>query len=47
MHWWVGGSFVRAGYLCVLIHIWVLCEVGAVGPVWALKWDILLTVPER
>ena len=27
------GSFVRAGCLCVLIHIWIKGEVGAVKPV--------------
>ena len=41
------GSFMRAGCLCVLIHIWIKGEVGAVKPVWTLQWDILLTVPRR
>ena len=41
------GSFMRARCLCVLVHIWVGGEVGAVGPVWALQWGILLTVPGR
>ena len=41
------GSFVQARYLCVLIHIWVGGGVGAVGPVCALRWGILLTVPGR
>ena len=27
------GSFVRTRYLCVLVHIWIKGEVGAVGPV--------------
>ena len=27
------GSFMQAKYLCVLIHIWVEGEVGAVKPV--------------
>ena len=27
------GSFMRTKYLCVLIHIWVEGEVGAVEPV--------------
>ena len=31
------GSFVRARCLCDLIRIWVGGEVGAVGPVWALR----------
>ena len=39
------GSFVRAGCLCVLVRVWVGGGVGAVGPVWALGWDISLTVP--
>ena len=33
--------------LCVLVRVWVGGEVGAVGPVWALQWNILLTVPGR
>ena len=41
------GSFVRAKYLCVLIRVWVGGGVGAVGPVWALQWGVLLTVPGR
>ena len=41
------GSFVRAGCLCVLVRVWVGGEVGAVRPVWALQWSILLTVPGR
>ena len=31
------GSFVQARYLCVLVHVWVEGEVGAVRPVWALR----------
>ena len=27
------GSFMQAGYLCVLVHVWVGGGVGAVGPV--------------
>ena len=38
---------MQTKYLCVLIHIWIKGEVGAVGPVWALRWSILLTVPGR
>ena len=34
------GSFMQAGHLCVLVYIWTKGEVGAVGPVWALKWGI-------
>ena len=41
------GSFVRTKCLCVLVRIWVGGEVGAVGPVWALRWSILLTVLGR
>ena len=39
------GSFVRTRYLCVLVRVWVGGEVGAVGPVWALQWVVLLAVP--
>ena len=35
---------MQTKYLCVLIHIWVR---GEVGPVWALQWGVLLTVPRR
>ena len=38
---------MQTKYLCVLIHIWIKGEVGAVKPVWALQWNILLTVPRR
>ena len=41
------GSFVQAKYLCVLVRVWVGGGVGTVGPVWALQWDVLLTVPRR
>ena len=41
------GSFMRTGCLCVLVHIWVGGEVGAVRPVKALQWNILLAVPRR
>ena len=41
------GSFVRARYLCVLVRIWIEGGVGAVEPVWALRWSVLLTVPGR
>ena len=41
------GSFVRARCLCVLVRVWVGDGVGAVGPVWALQWGVLLTVPRR
>ena len=39
------GVFHVARYLCVLIHVSIEGGVGAVGPVWALLWNILLTVP--
>ena len=39
------GSFVRTRCLCVLVRVWVGGEVGAVGPVWALQWGVLLSVP--
>ena len=39
------GSFMRAKFLCVFIHILIKGEVGAVKPVRALRWGILLTVP--
>ena len=32
------GSFVPAGHFCVLVHVGVADEVGAVGLVWALKY---------
>ena len=41
------GSFMRTGCLCVFVHIWVGGEVGAVRPVKALQWNILLAVPGR
>ena len=41
------GCFMRAGCLCVLVHVWIGGGVGAVGPVWALRWSVLLAVPGR
>ena len=41
------GVFHANKYLCVLIHIWIKGEVGAVKPDLALKQNILLTVPRR
>ena len=41
------GSFMQTGCLCVLVSVWVRGEVGAVKPVLALQWSILLTVPGR
>ena len=38
---------MQTKYLCVLVRVWVGGGVGAVEPVWALQWDILLTVPGR
>ena len=38
---------MQTKYLCVLIHIWIKGEVGAVKPVQALQWGVLLTVPRR
>ena len=34
------GSFIQTKYLCVLTHIWIKVEVGAVKPVKALQWNI-------
>ena len=36
---------MQTKYLCVLIHIWIQGEVGAVKPVKALQQNILMTVP--
>ena len=41
------GSFMQAVRLCVLVRVWVGGEVGNVGPVWALRKDILLAIPGR
>ena len=38
---------MQTKYLCVLVRIWIGGEVGAVGPVWALQWGVLLAVPGR
>ena len=35
------------GYLCVWVYVWIEGRVGAVGPVWALQWGVLLTVTGR
>ena len=31
------GSFMQTKHLCVLVHIWIKGEVGAIEPVWALQ----------
>ena len=36
---------MQTKYLCVLIRVRVGGGVGAVGPVWALRWSNLLTFP--
>ena len=41
------GSFMQTKYLCVLIHIWIKGEVGAVKLVYPSSKSILLTVPRR
>ena len=33
------GSYMRAGHLCVLIHILAGVGVGAMGSVWAFQWN--------
>ena len=38
---------MQTKYLCVLVRVWVEGEVGAVEPVWALRWGVLLAVPGR
>ena len=38
---------MQAKCLCVLVRVWVGGGVGAIGPVWALRWGVLLTVPGR
>ena len=35
------GSFMRAGHLCVLIHIWARLGVAVIGLVWAFQWNSL------
>ena len=41
------GSFLQTRYLCVLVRVWVKGGVGAVGPVWALRWGVLLAILGR
>ena len=36
------GSVVPAGHFCVLVHVGVADEVGAVGLVWALKYFLIV-----